>query len=154
MADSRRELILQAAAAALGAAGKPATLTVNRSRRPPDGPTGLPTASVWAGRPGGALDEEVTHQAKALLGKVQREFYFTVALRRAVATAAPDQDLDLYSQWVVASVAALAEVGGIRIAVLEAGSKWVYAEAPDFEYLELLTIFRADYPTLRADLTQ
>lgn len=156
MADSKRELIMKAVVAALDATGKPAGLVVNRLLgEPPVAPAELPTASVWAGRPGSALDEDVSlARPNRLCQEVKREFYFTISLRVPAATAAPDADLDVYSQWVTKAVNAIVEVGGRGVNILEAGSKWILAEAPSFRYRELLTIFRADYTTQRADLTQ
>lgn len=91
MADSRRELILQAAKAALEAAGKPADLTIHRHRTRKIEEDALPAAVIFNGI------ESVTRQTTQPPIS-DRELVFRVEVRGEGEPG--DQVLDPYLTWV------------------------------------------------------
>lgn len=91
MANSRREVILQAAKAALEMAGKPAELTIHRHRTRPIDQDQLPAAVIFNGV------ERIERQSAAP-PLVDRELVFRVECRGEGEPT--DQVLDPYLTWV------------------------------------------------------
>lgn len=91
MSDSRREVILQAAEAALDTAGKPAGLTIHRHRTRPVEGDQLPAVVLFNGV------ETITRQT-VQPPMVERELVFRAEIRGEGEPS--DQVLDPYLTWV------------------------------------------------------
>lgn len=95
MADSRRELIIAAAVAALGGVGKPAGLSVHRKRMRPMDKDALPSQVVYA-RPGNEASESI-NRIDIDADQVERHFWLRVE-SRAIGDPA-DAAVDELNNW-------------------------------------------------------
>lgn len=138
---SLREQILEHVAAALRAdgPGRPAGLTVHRSRHRPIDKDALPAQCVYLVR------EDV---APSPDGKAARELTFAVESR--ATGAVPDTALDELLTWAVRQLLADATVGGICWRIEEKSTEWD-AVAADKVLAAARTLFQASYHTLETD---
>lgn len=137
---SRREAVLQAVVAALNGAGKPADLTVHRSRHRPIDKDELPAQVVYL------ISETVPTQYGVPL--VDREVIVAVETR---ATGTPsDQALDEYLSWTVRALITDHTLGGAAMNVTEQETTWI-AEEMDKVYGAAQQRFAIVYRTRHDD---
>jgi len=145
MADSRTEQILQAIVTALDADGKPAGVTVNRSRRQAVEASELPMFSVYP------LREDIqraTENRRSPL--VSRSLLFRIRCR----AAGQDEALDPLRQWAVAALHGDPSLDGLALEILEDSTEWVPADASEGDYSIAEMNFNVRYTTARGDLTK
>lgn len=143
MADSFTERVLQAVVAALDGAGKPAGVTVNRSRRQSIEKSQLPMISVYP------IREEVTratdHRRSPL---VERRLRVEVKCR----VVGDVQDNDALRKWAVQSVMADQSLGGLALEIVEESTDWDADDATDADYSVAAVDFVVRYSTSRFNL--
>jgi hypothetical protein len=145
MADSRTELILQAVAAALDGAGKPAGLTVCYQRRQAVEPGELPILLIDPVR------EDPKRATESRFCKVtDRWLQFRVRCRAEGDFSA----LDPLRQWAVAALLSNPSLGGLALEMEEQPTEWEDADASDTDYFQADLLFRVRYTTARNNLTK
>jgi hypothetical protein len=145
MNESRTELILQTIVTTLDGLGKPAGLTVQRSRRQPVAPRELPLLSVLPGQ-----EEAQRARPHKLCPLTDRWLTFKVRARVVGELAA----LDPFRQWILAALLANASLGGLALDLEEQGTEWEDIDASDADYAQADMSFRVRYTTSRNDLTR
>ncbi len=142
MADSYTERLLQAVVAALDGAGKPAGLTVNRSRRQSIEKSQLPMISVYP------IREEVTRATDNRRSPlVERRLRVEVKCR----VVGDDQANDALRKWAVQSVMADQSLGGLALEITEESTDWDADDATDADYSVAAVDFVVRYSTSRFD---
>ena len=149
---SRRDTILDALAAALGAStagahAKPAGLNVHRHRTMPLAQDQLPAQVVYA------LAEEVkTGPARGLDDKRLARRYLQLCVEHRVnaGSSTPDQAIDPLLSWAVRAVCRLPELGGLTHDIQELGTTWDQAEE-DTVLASAKTVFLVEYVTSASD---
>lgn len=151
--SSRRDLILDALAAALNGGSKPVGLTVSRSRTTAFASTQLPGQAIYPGteqiieRGGASLDNKVM---------VKRRLTVIVETRVAAGVTTTDQALDPYLSWAVQALCATEYVGtdgdGKRLAhsIVEEGTAWG-SDEQDASYAAATQVFAVIYATSGSD---
>ncbi len=143
MADSITELILQAVVTALDGAGKPAGVTVNRSRRQSLEKSQLPMISVYP------IREEVTRATDNRRSPlVERRLRVQVKCR----IVGDDQANDALRKWAVQSVMADQSLGGLALEIVEESTDWDADDATDADYSVAAVDFVVRYSTSRFNL--
>lgn len=143
MADSYTERVLQAVVAALDGAGKPAGVTVNRSRRQSIEKSQLPMISVYP------IREEVTRATDNRRSPlVERRLRVEVKCR----VVGDDQDNDALRKWAVQSVMADQSLGGLALETTEESTDWDADDAADADYSVAAVDFVVRYSTSRFNL--
>ena len=147
MADSIRELITLAAVAQLGAVGKPASLTIHRTR----------TLAI----PDDQLPATVLYVVKELVATVHGRTGVVVArqlvlrLEHRAAGDPLDRSLDPLTTWAVQALFADPTLGGLAKNLEEVGLEWI---APPGQLDKALGAvahdFLVTYSTLRTDPTR
>jgi hypothetical protein len=148
LALSIREQILRVVEALLGAAGKPAGLTVHRQRtRPIEGDT-LPAILFYA-----ADDDLISVGGADDSPLVERHMNLRVECR-AVGTeiTPPDAALDPLYVWAVGQLVGKGRLGGLASRVVEGRTEW-YSKEGDVAVAAEAIIFTVKYRTARADPT-
>ncbi len=145
MADSRTEQIIQAIVTALDGEGKPAGVTVNRSRRQSVAPDELPMLSVY---PVSEKVQTATENRRSPV--VTRNFVARIRCR----AAGLDDQLDPLRQLAVAALNANPSLGGLALGVFEEEATWAAADASDDDFSVCELDFRIWYATARGDLTK
>lgn len=140
---SRREAVLQAVVTALNGTGKPADLTVHRSRTRPIDKDDLPAAIVYV------LSETVPTQYGVPL--VDREVI--VAIETRASGNPPDAALDEYLSWPVRALITDHTLGGAAMNVTEQETTWI-AEELDKVYGAAQQRFAITYRTRHDDPDQ
>ncbi len=144
---SRRSAILVEIVARLDAVGKPADVTVHRSRTRPIDKDALPAMVVY-------LLEETTESRSSGRHKARRRSKVRVECRVAVAaddeTTLPDDAVDPLLSWAVRSLLADPTLGGLAIEVIEESTTWD-AEESDRVYAAAAVDFTVDYITAAGD---
>jgi hypothetical protein len=145
---SRRDSLLDAIVAALGAAGKPASLTIDRQRSVPLAQSQLPSQSVYA------IAEEVkTGPARGLDNKRLARRYLQVCVETRVdaSGSTPDQALDPYVAWAVKAVCGTQQLASIAHDVQELGTTWDQDEE-DAVLASAKQVFLVEYVTSASDM--
>jgi hypothetical protein len=151
--SSRRDLILDALMATLGGGGKPAGLTVSRSRTTAFASTQLPGQALYA------LHEQIIERvARGMDNKtiVKRRLSLCVETRVAAGVTTSDQALDQYLSWTVQALCAVQSVGvdgdGKPLAhdITEEGTVWSTDEQ-DAVYAGAKQLFDVIYTTSGSD---
>jgi hypothetical protein len=151
--SSRRDAILDALVAALGGAGKPAGLTVDRSRTRAFAQSQLPATALYA------VSEEITERAGRGLDNetlVKRRLTICAETRVTAGATTSDQAIDQYISWVVQALCSNQHVGtdgaGKPLAhdVAEQGTVWSSDET-DAVYAGAKQVFDIIYATLGSD---
>jgi hypothetical protein len=129
--------------AALDGAGKPAGLTVNRSRRQSIEKDQLPMISVYA------IREEVTRATDNRRSPlVERNLRVQVKCR----VVGDDKDNDVLRKWAVQSVMADQSLGGLALEIAEESTDWDPDDATDADYSVAAVDFVVRYSTSRFNL--
>lgn len=136
---SVRERIVDAVVAALNAPGKPAGLTVHRSRTRPIDKDRLPAMVVYL-----ATEDVGDHAAIA----VMRTLRIRVECR--VTGDPPDTVLDEHVTWAVKALKADEKLGGLAVRINEVRTVWDAAER-DKVYAAAATEFEIEYATAYND---
>jgi hypothetical protein len=143
VADSLTEQVLQAVVAALDGAGKPAGVTVNRSRRQSIEKDDLPMISVYP------IGEEVTRATDNRRSPVvERRLRVEVKCR----VVGDDQANDALRKWAVQSVMADQSLGGLALEIVEESTDWDADDATDADYSVAAVDFVVRYTTSRFNL--
>jgi len=144
VADSYTERILQAVVAALDGAGKPAGLTVNRSRRQSIEKNQLPMISVYP----------IREEAQPATENARRSPVMERNLRVQVKCriAGDDKANDPIRKWAVQSVMADPSLGGLALGITEESTDWDADDATDADYSVAAIDFLVRYTTSRYDL--
>lgn len=143
MADSYTERVLQAVVTALDGAGKPAGLTVNRSRRQSIEKDQLPMISVYP------IREEVTRATDNRRSPlVERNLRVQVKCR----VVGDDKDNDALRKWAVQSVMTDQSLGGLALEIIEESTEWDADDATDADYGVAAVDFVVRYSTSRFNL--
>lgn len=113
MADSIREKIIQAAVAALEAAGKPAELTVHRNRELPIEDDNLPAMIVFYG--------EDDPRSRTHDNTSERTLTLAIETRASTTVAGTpgDKVTDPYTNWMTQALMADDTLGGLATSVVE-----------------------------------
>jgi hypothetical protein len=139
--SSKRDQIIVAAVALLGAAGKPTDLTISRQRTVSLSESDLPAQVLYA----------VHEEADASPGfgsdrKAKRKFRLCVESRVNAENSTPDAALDPLLSWAVKQLCADVTLGGLSYELREIGTTWgeseqekVYASAQQFFEVHYLT---------------
>lgn len=137
---SVRELILQAAVAALNGAGKPAGLAVHRNRTRPFGSDQLPAIVLY---PGPDPEDVVlaTHD-----GGVERRFTVRAECRAIAAGVPPDQATDPLTTWCTRALHEDPTFGGLAAEIEERRISWA-AEETDQVFAAAAVDFLVTYYT-------
>ncbi len=143
MADSAAKQLLAAVVAALDGAGKPAGLTIHKWRTRPIERDGLPAIVVYYRKEDAGLIAERARVSRRILR-------FTCEVR--VTDAVPDDALDPYINWCVASLMADQTLGGTCRQLDQVEMEWdaVEVEKP---YGAAAVTFEALYFTESLDRT-
>lgn len=144
MADSFTERILQAVVTALDGVGKPAGLTVNRSRRQSIEKSQLPMISVYP----------IREDAQPATENARRSPVMDRSLRVQVMCriVGDDRANDLLRKWAVQSVMADPSLGGLALGITEESTDWDADDATDADYSVAAMDFLVRYTTSRYDL--
>ncbi len=142
MADSIRERILAAMVAALNAAGKPAGLTVNRSRRQSIETVQLPMMSVYFAGQENSLPGE---NRRAPLMDRQMNVH---VISRVIGA---DIALDPLYKWTVKALMTDQTLGGLALAITETSSEADTDDTSDADRTVETIVFRVRYITNRVD---
>jgi hypothetical protein len=143
MADTITETIMKRIVTALDGAGKPAGLTVNRSRKRPKSISEMPMISVYA------IEESVKRATENRTSPLVVRDLRVRIVRRAKGT---DDNLDVLRAWSVKAVMADMSLGGITLGIDEVANQWDADDATDQEYSADASEFIVWYRTSRFDL--
>jgi hypothetical protein len=144
MADSLTKQIGNNVVAVIGAVGKPAGVTVNKSRDTAVSITELPMYSVYLG----------TEQV-APIGQPKRPpaLKRTLDLTVKIRVNGTDDDTDPHAQWIISQINADTSLGGVATYVEETQREWFSDEASDGNYTAQVIHFSVEYMTKPGDIT-
>ena len=152
MSGSRRDVILDAMVAALGAstAGshtKPTGLTIHRHRTVPLAQDQLPAQVVYA-----VSEEVTTGPARGLDNKrlTRRKLLVCVETRVDATGNTPDQALDPYLTWVAQALCRVQSLTNGMHDITEHSTVWD-ADEQNFVYAAARTLFLVDYVSAADD---
>lgn len=143
---SRRALIVEAIATALGGATKPADVTVHRSRTLPITSDQLPAMAAYR-------TTEAVERGDGPRGyKVRRRLRVRVECRVATAAdgATLDDAMDPLTTWAVQAVMSDVTLGGLAHNIHEVSTQWL-AEDADQVYGAAAVDFDVEYITSASD---